>query len=366
MKSLLWFGNSVMFMGLVTSLLASTAQAENYYSPLLCPIEDAFLEAQNTSTEPQPFWLQSLGTSPFRETYVEVKAHGRLSIPLTDYYRSNESAVAVKTHTPNLSFQARCKGSTLTWNLTATVSPWKTLAVSPQESSATLHLANLSQQANSVEIIFESYWGKLGSQTVPLDPEFRDMTQVLQLPPGTKSLSMRAPGRWNGQVLSSQGKILKLTEERASLPGPLAGTRYFLFASSDPDTHETFVVPMQNAKLIQESLDQIAQPDKARLLVARIEKSFAGVNRNSADGAPWSWQVQEAQNYADFAHISCDGNPQIVEERLNSWLTETGGTICFWSYRVLREVSAHELAPLKLTQEPLWSLPALAFPQRKH
>ncbi|MGZ6395786.1 MAG: BP74-related protein, partial [Pseudobdellovibrionaceae bacterium] len=68
--------------------------------------------------------------------------------------------------------------------------------------------------------------------------------------------------------------------------------------------------------------------------------------------SPWSWQVVEAQNYADFAHISCDGTPALVEERLNSWLQETGGTICFWNYRVVRELTLRELTQ-QFTQQPL-------------
>jgi hypothetical protein len=40
--------------------------------------------------------------------------------------------------------------------------------------------------------------------------------------------------------------------------------------------------------------------------------------------------------FADFGHISCDGSPELVEERLMAWLKNPH--ICFWSYRLEREL----------------------------
>lgn len=354
MKPLLWFG--------LWALLSTTAKAENYYTPLLCPLENTYLQVENTTSDVQSFWFQSLGNNPFSETYAEIKAHGHLSLTLSDYYHSGETAIAMKTQVPGLNFTARCKGSTLSWPLESRISPWKKIEVTEEDSLLNLNLTNLSQQDNTVEVTFESFWGTLGTQLLTLPAEFKNHAQLLNLPPGTRTVSFHARGRWIGKILNDVSQEIPLQEETLQLH-QIPDSRYFLFASLYPDTKESFVVPMKDPQLIQDTLEQIRQPDLARLLVARIEKSRSGLNRDfsSPTKAPWSWQVAEAQNYADFAHISCNGTPQIVEERLNAWMTETGGTICFWNYRAVRELNSWEI-----TQSPSWLPPGPMSLQRKH
>ncbi len=67
------------------------------------------------------------------------------------------------------------------------------------------------------------------------------------------------------------------------------------------------------------------------------------------DKSPYSWSVNRVDAFADFAHIDCDGSPDITEERLMQKLNE-GGRICFWRYRVVRELKAEEVSSGKLTK----------------
>lgn len=356
MKPLLWL------LSFWTLLNAAPAHAENYYSPLLCPAENAFLQVDNSTADVQSFWFQKLGKAPFDETYGEVKAHGSLSLPLSDYYRSGETALALKTQNAGLGFSARCKDSTLNWDLSNNVSPWKHLAVTDDDYLLNLNLSNLSQQDNTLEISFESRRGILATQTLTLPAEFKNHTQLLNLPYGTRTISIHGKGRWTGKILNDISREISLVDETQQL-NQAPSARYFLFASLYPDTKENFVVPMTEPAIIQQTLDQIRDPLAARLLVARIEKSLAGTNRDfsSPTKTPWSWRVIEAQNYADFAHISCNGTPQIVEESLNAWMHDTGGTICFWNYRVVRELNAWEI-----TQSPSWLPPGPVSLPRTH
>lgn len=347
MKSLLWFG--------ILTLLSVHARAENFYSPLLCAVEDTSLRVQNSSSQSQAFWFQELGAKPFYEAYVSVKAHGQLTVALKDYLSTTASAVSLKTQNSTLSFKAFCKSTQKTWNIEGQHSPWKKLSLLNASPQFQIEFANLSQQNNPVEISFESFFGSQSSQSLVLPEGFARTSLKLSPPWGASSLKIRALGRWSGKAFDSSGQEL-LLEDETLIQGTPPPARYFLFQSQDPGTQDNFVVAMTNPKLIQESLVQIQNPQQARLLVARIEKSLQGFNRDlsSPTKAPWSWHVVEAQNYADFAHISCDGTPNLVEERLNSWLYETGGTICFWSYRVVRELRADELmrSPLLLRPGP--------------
>lgn len=355
MKAILWFG-------LLTGF-SPTAWADNFYSPLLCPVEEATLVVENTTAEPQSFWFQTWGAIPFKEVHIEVKAHGELHLPLPDFYQEDESAVALKTQNPHLGFKAHCKKNAQAWGLEKAVAPWKKLELPSGEAELDLRLTNLAQQENPLEIVFASRWRQLGLQKLLLGAEFKSQTLRLLIPRGSTHLTLRAQGRWAGKALTPKGQELRLEEESSPRRLPMDDTRYFLFQSQSEEGRESFVVPMRDPKLIAESLKQISQPESARLLVARIDKSLAGVNRDFSSPlrTPWSWQVTQAQNYADFAHISCDGSPQLVEERLNSWLGETGGTICFWNYRVKRELSLQELK-----QSPLWSPLAPGSLRHKH
>lgn len=338
---LLWFGTLAFF--------TPSAQAENFYSPLLCKGDTAYIKVQNKDSSPQSFWFQSLGASPFVEAHVEVKAHGELTLPLQEYYSNQETAIALKTQTGLLSFQLYCPTQPKPWTVENAPSPWKTLALPPGEPRLRLHLVNLSQQTNPLQIHYEFPWGRGASQTVTLSEDFLSTEVELKIPFGATSLSVQGQGRWSGKVFTLKALELPFKDVTMILPSPSPAepaTRYFLFASQSADSRDSLVVPMQSAKLIAETLDQIAHPEQARLLMAQIEKSPAGFNRDfsSPVKSPWSWQVVEAQNYADFAHISCDGTPALVEERLNAWLVETGGMICFWNYRVVRELSWEEIS----------------------
>lgn len=356
MKSLLWFSLFV--------LTATAAHAENFASPLLCPLEDVQMQIENSSGDIQAFWFHTVGAMPFEESYVEVKAHGTLSVALSDYYHGTESAVAIKSQTNALSVSASCKGSKITWKVDTSASPWRKLKVPLTATGALkLSLANLAQQSNTLEITYEGLWGKISSETLQLGEEFLTKTTMLNPPWGATHISLHAQGRWTGKVFTTTGEEIPLEEEVVTLT-QAPTQRYFLFAAQDATyTPETFVVPMQDPALIQESLDQIQHPDMPRLLIARIEKSMSGLNRDFSSPlkTPWSWQVAQAQNYADYALITCDGTPALVEERLNTWLMDTGATICFWNYRVVRELSLQEVM-----QSPSSSLPAPTSLPHKH
>jgi len=349
MKPLLW-------LGLWTLFNVTTARAENFYSPLLCPVENTYLEVDNSTAAPQSFWFQKIGKAPYEETYAEVKAHGSLSLSLSDYFQSTESAVAIKTQVAGLGFSARCKDSSFQWKLEDQISPWKQLEVRPGDYLLNLNLSNLSQQENILEVSFESRRGILAKQSLVLPGEFKNHTQLLNLPYGTRMISFHGQGRWSGKILNDLSQPLELQDQTVQLAN-LPPARYFLFASLSPETLETFVVPVTDPAMIHQTLEQIRNPQTSRLLVARIAKSLEGTNRNfsSPTKAPWSWNVVQAQNYADFAHISCNGTPQIVEEHLNAWMIETGGTICFWNYRAVRELN-----PWEITQAPSWLPPGPA------
>ncbi len=352
MKTLLWLGL------LITIFWSSSSQAENYYSPLLCPVGDSFLRIENISEQPESLWFQAFGSTPFHEKHYEVSAKSTRVLAVASDYSADSNALAVKTHNKNLKFTSFCKSSSLSWRLEDLSSPWKSLKIPPLVKKLRLHLINLAQTKNEISIEFEFSSGS--KQNLTLSEDFATSSSEISLPQGVGRMTLRGQGRWTGKVFTDLSQEVPLQDEVQVL-NQAPARRYFLFQA--PSGNDSFVVPMDNPKLIDQTLEQIRDPQKRRLLVARIGKSLEGTNRDlqSRVKTPWSWTVIEAQNYADFAHISCDGSPSVVEERLNDWLINTGATICFWNFRAVREISLSEI-----TQSPWLSPLALESLRHKH
>jgi hypothetical protein len=264
-----------------------------------------------------------------------------VTLPLANDFSDDTSALALKTLNDSLHFRTICKlkGST---EVDAQRSPWKRLKIPSGAPVLEIHLANLAQAQNRVRIL------AAGQALVDarLAPAFARASLRVAIPQGVGSLEIRAEGAVSAKAYNTANNSELVFKDQIQVveSTPPQSVRFFEFRSEN--SKESFVVPMSDAQLIHESLEQIANPAKARLFVGRIEASLDGTNRNMLSRTlnPWSWSVAEAQNYADFAHISCDGTPAVVEERLQDWLRNTGGTICFWNYRVRREISREELS----------------------
>lgn len=136
--------------------------------------------------------------------------------------------------------------------------------------------------------------------------------------------------------------VAQLRNNPAPLPAPRG--RYFVVANSDRSA--AYLVDLTDAAMIAEARAQIRQPDTylPRILVAEIEVNQSGDNRNWDDKLkhPWSWRVGRPLRFASLASQACDGHPQQVEDRLESWLSgaATGGrpVICFWGYQIVEEI----------------------------
>jgi hypothetical protein len=338
--------------------------AGSYFGPVLCKPAEAYILATNQSSETAPFWFQQLGSKPFTEKLLEVEAQQTRVFPFSELPAPISTAVALKTREGSpWQLQTFCKGDSKARALGNTVSPWKTFQRPPTTKGAVLSLVNLSQQRNAVEISYYSERHFLGLQKLILEAGFARTDVELSFPEFTESFQVKAQGRWTGLALNERQQELPFSEDTVFLE-KLPEARYFLMKARSDQVEESFVVPLTNPKMISESLDQIAHPEKARLFVGKIQKNLEGVNRDlsNAVAAPWSWQAEGLQ-YADFASITCDGTPSIVEERVDDWIATTGGAICFWNYRVVKELTAQEVQKPSLRSPSSWR-PGLAFPRQ--
>ena len=81
------------------------------------------------------------------------------------------------------------------------------------------------------------------------------------------------------------------------------------------------------------------------MLFARIQKNHQGFNRNwsKVEKSFWSWSASEVTDFADLGSTACNGAPQEVDDRMDYWVIDPG-QICFWNYRVKKELSPLEVA----------------------
>jgi hypothetical protein len=111
---------------------------------------------------------------------------------------------------------------------------------------------------------------------------------------------------------------------------------------------DNFVVKIEKPELIEKARTQIKNPALEKIVFAKIAKDHNGFNRNfNSGGSFWSWSATEVTGFGDFGSTACNGQPQMLEDRVDSWI-ENPGQICFWSYRIKRELTSDEITKGKL------------------
>ena len=120
-------------------------------------------------------------------------------------------------------------------------------------------------------------------------------------------------------------------------------TILFLVAEPFIQHHgDSYVLPLSDPEAIAHARDLIDSGARIgpTIVVAHIAEGANGINRDLlAPGEPeWSWHVTEFLEFSDFTLEILDGWPGFVEQDVQDWLANTGGTIGFWSYTVVAEV----------------------------
>ncbi|MBC7419762.1 MAG: hypothetical protein H7328_03445 [Bdellovibrio sp.] len=108
---------------------------------------------------------------------------------------------------------------------------------------------------------------------------------------------------------------------------------------------DSYIVKITNSDMILRAREQVAHPNLEQIVFAKVQKGASGFNRNwsKREKSFWSWSVSEVTNFADIGSTSCNGIPQSLEDRVDSWVKQPG-QICFWSYRIKEELTADEVA----------------------
>ncbi|MEK7793735.1 MAG: hypothetical protein AAB353_04355 [Candidatus Hydrogenedentota bacterium] len=132
-------------------------------------------------------------------------------------------------------------------------------------------------------------------------------------------------------------------------PCDTVGPAYFVVGEFGDVVHgDSYVIRLDDPTDIAHARELIRDPEgvAARILVCSIAPGPGDLpNQDFLNGGePWSWHVTEFQGFAEFTIEILDGWPSFVEEDIEGWIANTNGTIGFWNYTVIMEVSLEEIS----------------------
>ncbi len=328
-------------------LSASVAQtAELFYAPGFCDPKALTVFVENKSSEPEKWWSQVHENGVIKEGYQEIDAKSEMKLAGADFL-PDKRGFSVKAATANtLRFTLTCDTQKVL--LSSVTSPQVTHYLPANTSSIKLSLLNLYLNSNDLTAkAFDSAGLVIEEKTLHFTKDYETQNLKWSLNRAISRIEITAPNRFHSEVFYSdddkQSPPLALTPVR--LPADIS-KKYFLISTKTPSENGSFVIGLDDEETIATAREQIHRPELEKIIVARIALGVGPVaNRNfqARDKAPYSWNVTYVDAFGDFAHIDCDGNPDLVEERLQQRLNE-GGRICFWRYRVVRELTPFEVS----------------------
>jgi hypothetical protein len=336
------------FVGLLLLTLSSIADARQlFYSPGFCDPQRLKLVLENKTSQTQTFWTQTAHTQGPHEKSFQVGGKSTMTL-VGSRFLTDKSAFSIKTSQKNaLAITADCEDS-IQFPLQDLTSLKVTHHFSTNVRTVKVYLLNLFIQANDMKLKAYGMSGNfLGERQVTLSKYYETNTFKWRLPQTVARIEVEGDQRLSSVILYDDHGIEKSVPPKVSAPAPLnADPRktYFLVSTKEMRPNEGFVIALEDQKMIDIARDQIRFKDLEKIVVAGIELGNGGYNRAfySKDRSPYSWSVYRVDAFADFAYIDCDGSPDLIEERLMQRLNE-GGRICFWRYRVTRELNLQEV-----------------------
>lgn len=288
----------------------------------------------NPTGNPVALWATppAIDEAPPNEKKWTIPPRAKIEIPLTDFQpatflRLESSSTELKLYWKQ---KASVSWTSLTWGSSNELS----IATGPAHLS--IWISNTSPVPQKVDVIgadngvvYQSVQLKAFSQAKIV---YRGTARALRLR-GESRLAAVAEDALTGVTYSFRA-------QRNSRP-LIAGSAVFELTNSD--FSQSFAVEITDPRLQAAARQQIADPQAVtpHLLIAKIALGPDGINQDfsSPFSAPWSWHVEKVFRFADFGSIDCDGNPNLIEKASLWWLAAKGGTICFWDYKVVRELT---------------------------
>lgn len=330
--------NTTLLIVLGLLLVAKSAVAEVLRWPQGCLSGE--LHVTNSNTFKTSAWLQKMKPSLVSETEVQLSPESVTKILVSAKTTSERFSLLHFTTPSSVTAQFKCK----TKNFTAHSFEGGLLTYRRSDLlQNVVWLQNLFSAENLATVeLLDRRFNVLSSSTVLLKSLSQKNFTVLDQTRNWVYLRISAVHRFaafNTRSLGADGPAF-IASQKSVVPE----AAYFEVRSKD-NMGDSFIAKISDPALIEEARKQIANPSLEKILFAKIAKGHSGTNRNwSKKEKPfWSWSISEVTNINDLASTSCNGLPQAVEDRVDTWV-KNPGRICFWSYRIRRELKSSEVA----------------------
>lgn len=337
---------------MITSILVSMHSVANAFEtfpvPAACNPQDMKVVLVNDTATAQKTWLQVRGNGDIDELEVNLEAHSKTKVAGTEFLKTTQSFSVKAANSDAIQAILQCKDQNEIL-ISSHTSPTVTHLFPQHTQSLKISLLNLYLNSNNVTLKALSPDGKVVAiKKITLDNSYDTESFKWILPSPVARLDVRAEERISSVVFYENQGVETQSHSIALTPATLFPDykkTYFLVSTREEHPDAAFVIALDDAQKIATAREQIKNPKLEKIVVARIGEGHGGFNRAflSKDKSPYSWSVTDVDNFADFAQIDCDGSPDLVEERLERKLAD-GGRICFWRYRVVKELSPIEIA----------------------
>jgi hypothetical protein len=347
---------------LLLSGLGSPALAgETFHSPSLCEPEKQILTLTNLTRSTQRAWTQvRIGEGVIDEIQLDVKPLEKLQVKSSEFLSEMKYFSLKPMNSKAFRFTLSCEDGP-TWNASSLTSPQVTHYAPEGSRSFKIHLENLFLKKQKVTLrAYSKTQNLVAEKEVLLENSYDTHSLKWSFTEDISRIDVSGTDRLHSDIFFIQNNNEIQSPGLVSNPTRLPASEekiYFLVSTKNASADEAFVIAIDDPTKIATAREQISNPTLEKIIVAGIELGDGGYNRAflSRDKSPYSWSVNRVDAFADFAHIDCDGSPDLTEERLEQKLSE-GGRICFWRYRVVRELSLEEVRSGML-KRPLKTIP---------
>lgn len=333
---------------LLSGLSVTALAGETFHSPSLCEPEKQILTLTNLTRSTQRAWTQvRLGDGIIDEIQLDVKPQEKLQVKSSEFLSEMKYFSLKPMNSKAFRFEVSCEDGP-SWTAGSLTSPQVSHYAPEGSRSLKIYVENLFLKKQKITLrAYSKAQILVGEKELTLENSYDTQSLKWSFTEDISRVDVLGTDRLHSDVFFVQNNNEIHSPGLASKPTRLPASEektYFLVSTKNASAEEAFVIAIDEPAKIATAREQISNPSLEKIIVAGIELGDGGYNRAfmARDKAPYSWSVNRVDAFADFAHIDCDGSPDLTEERLEQKLSE-GGRICFWRYRVVRELSLEEV-----------------------
>lgn len=321
-------------------LLTFKAAGEILRWPQLC--QNGTLVVRNSSNQNLRAWIQKFSEGKRFESEISVRAFGKSEFQIQSNSTEDRFSLMHFNSPSKITATFNCEKN----RLSSKAQSFEGGVMSFEKSDLAenkIWLQNLFAGENQVSIEYVDFIGNTISSDQVILNSFEQRNFKTILPDSNwQTLRISATQRWSSFMMTASGAR---SPQSVKPQTSIAEHQYSYFEIGPREGEgDTFIARIADPAMISRARELVQHPEYEKIVFAKIVKGHQGYNRNMSkiEKSFWSWSISEVTNFADIGSTACNGMPQIVEDDVDLWV-QNPGRICFWNYRIKREIPIHEI-----------------------